>query len=354
MKKLMLILLFSIPFFVFSQEIAGNWYGRADVMLQGNHSNYMAELSLKQRGNQVEGVMGYYFKNQYHSFIVRGSFDARTRTVKINDIPIMYYNSSASMPAVHCTMDFEAQLSVSKLKSSMKGYFLSEEKYRYTCPDIDIRLTKNTLENPDSVVFAAGSSNQIWKPAPFDVVVGAAPIASAATANEAMETKSSEKSIALAQPSRTLDSVKSSGSSSVNSSAGSPLVLAPKKEIEVPASLQSSFQERKTFLINEILVDSDSIRVSLYDNGDIDGDTVSVFYNKVPVLIRQGLDAQGINLYFKLDPTQSVHEISLYAENLGSIPPNTALMIIHDGFNRYELFSTSNMNLNGTVRIRRR
>jgi hypothetical protein len=298
------------------------------VMLQGNHSNYLAEMSLKQRGNQVEGVMGYYFKNQYHSFIVRGSFDARTRTVKMNDIPIMYYNSSASMPAVHCTMDFEAQLTVSKLKSSMKGYLLSEEKYRYTCPDIDIRLTKNTVENPDSAVFAAGPSSQIWKPAPFDVVIDAAPLAMPATANEGMNARSAETKIALAQ--------------------------APKKEIEVPASLQASFQERKTFLVNEILVDSDSIRVSLYDNGDIDGDTVSVFYNKVPVLIKQGLDAQGINLYLKLDPTRAVHEISLFAENLGSIPPNTALMIIHDGFNRFELFSTSNLNLNGTIRIRRR
>jgi hypothetical protein len=44
----------------------------------------------------------------------------------------------------------------------------------------------------------------------------------------------------------------------------------------------------------------------------------------------------------------------MFAENLGRIPPNTALMIIHDGIQRHEIFLTSTLNSNGTVRIRRK
>ncbi|MEI9959262.1 MAG: hypothetical protein WDM90_23780 [Ferruginibacter sp.] len=39
----------------------------------------------------------------------------------------------------------------------------------------------------------------------------------------------------------------------------------------------------------------------------------------------------------------------MYAENLGTIPPNTALMIIYDGKKRYEINISSTKNSNGVV-----
>ncbi|MFZ9660367.1 MAG: hypothetical protein ACO29O_00700 [Chitinophagaceae bacterium] len=113
-------------------------------------------------------------------------------------------------------------------------------------------------------------------------------------------------------------------------------------------------EQRKPLISNEIDVNSDSLRITFYDNGDIDGDTVTVFYNKIPVLSNQLLTAQGVNIYLKLDAKMELHEITMYAENLGSIPPNTALMIIYDGQTRHEIFLTSNFFQNGTVRIRKK
>ena len=136
------------------------------------------------------------------------------------------------------------------------------------------------------------------------------------------------------------------------------VVVTPEKVVEVKAAVVpddvKAFNERKTFLVNEIPIESDSIRLTFYDNGDIDGDSISVYYNKVPVLSKQALSAQGINLYLKLDPQTRVHEFSMFAENLGSIPPNTALMVIHDGNNRHEVFMTSSLSLNATVILRRK
>jgi hypothetical protein len=293
-----------MPMLLPAQEISGGWYGRADVLVQGSHSNYLAELNIRQKGKEVEGVMGYYFRNTYQSFIVRGKYDPKTRTVTIPEVPVAYFNASAAMPAVHCMMEFTAQLSVSRMKSSLKGLLMSDAKYRYTCPDIDIRLTRDDDENTDSLLQAFSPANRIWLPAADEMVVSSASV--------------------IAQ-----------------------------KEAPAVANITQSFATRQAFLIREIDVYSDSVRVSIYDNGDVDGDTVSIFYNKAPILVNQGLNTQGVNLYLSLDSTTEVHELSLYAENMGTIPPNTALMIIHDGVNRHELFSTSNETLNGTVRIRR-
>jgi len=301
---LIISVLFLFPLFLNAQSVNGSWYGKAEVILEGSHHNYLTELILKQKGNSVEGVMGYYFKNQYQSFFVRGKYNPKTRLLLIDEVPIVYFGSNEAKPTVNCTMDFEAIFTASKIKSNLKGYFVRTEKYKYTCPDLQLLFTKDDKENTDSVLKEAVAVQRNWQPSKEEVVV-------------------------------------------------TPEVVAAKKADPPPPELEK-FEERKQYIVNDIFVDSDSLRISLYDNGDIDGDTISVFYNKTPIVQHQYLSAQGTNFYLQLDKLTKVHEISMFAENLGSIPPNTALMIIHDGINRYEIFLTSSFTLNGTVRIRRR
>ena len=51
---------------------------------------------------------------------------------------------------------------------------------------------------------------------------------------------------------------------------------------------------------------------------------------------------------------QDVNELIMYADNLGEIPPNTALMIVTDGDNRYEVRITSDLQKSGTIRFVRK
>lgn len=90
--------------------------------------------------------------------------------------------------------------------------------------------------------------------------------------------------------------------------------------------------------IQEILKTTDSfIRISLYDNATIDDDTVSIFVNKVPVVLKKRLSATA-HLFDVLAPEPGKPvEILMQAENLGSIPPNTALMVVETGKRRYEV-----------------
>jgi len=118
--------------------------------------------------------------------------------------------------------------------------------------------------------------------------------------------------------------------------------------------IAESFASRKAVLNRELLVESDSVRLSFYDNGEIDGDSISVFVNHQLVLSHQGLEAKAFNIYLHLDSTRELTEVSMFAENLGSIPPNTALMIVTDGKNRYEVFLSSSLTENATVELRRK
>ena len=52
---------------------------------------------------------------------------------------------------------------------------------------------------------------------------------------------------------------------------------------------------RKIETIQSVDIKSDSILLTLYDNGEIDGDTVSVLLNGKVIMPMQGLSAKAIN-----------------------------------------------------------
>jgi hypothetical protein len=61
------------------------------------------------------------------------------------------------------------------------------------------------------------------------------------------------------------------------------------------------------------------------------------------------LSQKPISITIGIDPAQSHHEIIMVAENLGSIPPNTSIMIITTASNRYEVFISSTEQKNAKV-----
>ena len=117
---------------------------------------------------------------------------------------------------------------------------------------------------------------------------------------------------------------------------------------------EKQFTERKTEVENEIEVESDSLEVDVYDNGEIDGDMVSLFYNQQLILYNQKLTHKSIKIGVKLDPSLEANEITMFAENLGLIPPNTALMVIRDGKNVFNIRLSSTLEKNASIKIKRK
>lgn len=93
--------------------------------------------------------------------------------------------------------------------------------------------------------------------------------------------------------------------------------------------------------IPEIKVDTGQIRLDFYDNGTVDGDSISVLVDNQLIVSHQKLSIKPITAFVTIDLKNTVHEVVMVAENLGSIPPNTALLIITAGDKRYRLFLTS-------------
>jgi hypothetical protein len=102
------------------------------------------------------------------------------------------------------------------------------------------------------------------------------------------------------------------------------------KVIGAPAAEKVS--EEKMTAVQSVFYQSDSLILTLYDNGDVDGDTVSVLMNGSIIFSKQGLTtkANSKTIYTGIGTTDSIMLV-MYAENLGSIPPNTGLLMVQDG-----------------------
>ena len=88
--------------------------------------------------------------------------------------------------------------------------------------------------------------------------------------------------------------------------------------------------------------------LKLYDNGVVDGDTVSVYYDGKLLIDKQRLSEKPIEVTLELKDND-LHELTMFAENLGGIPPNTALIVVTAGSKRYELRSSADLKKNAVL-----
>jgi hypothetical protein len=125
------------------------------------------------------------------------------------------------------------------------------------------------------------------------------------------------------------------------------------KQVERPKIfIPTVTRSRKNELVQAFTVTNEEIHIRLYDNGEIDNDTISVYLDGQLILSNKRLSAAPITYTLKMDETNSEHTLIMVAENLGRIPPNTSLMIVQDGDRRYQVSITSTEQKNAMVRFR--
>ena len=120
----------------------------------------------------------------------------------------------------------------------------------------------------------------------------------------------------------------------------------PPGKITLSRVAESDFEH-----IKEIKVDTGMIRLDFYDNAQIDGDIITVLLNNQPLAANQKLTAKPITIEIKVDLNNKEQEVTMVAENLGDIPPNTALLMITAGNKKYQLYLTSTEKKNAQVRF---
>jgi hypothetical protein len=305
MKKILLLLFVCISVAGRSQSIVGYWYGSGNVNL-ASANNYLLELIVKQNtNNSVQAILSYYFKNSYRSVQVNGVYDPKTRQFALFNIAVPYFGSTSKME-VDCQMDFVATHRIAKAGSNLIGAFVGRDAYRHTCPQIAFDLKLNTdAGNQDSVLLALKNfkeSYQLWTPSAVDTLVA---------------------------------------------------YNVQQRKIE-NFVVNNEYKQRQIDVQNEIEIEGDSVAVDFYDNGEVDGDSISVFFNDQLLGANLRLSTKSVHLDVKLDTTKEFNQLAMFANNLGSLPPNTALMIIYDGGKRHEIRLSSSLDKSGAVRIKRK
>ena len=132
---------------------------------------------------------------------------------------------------------------------------------------------------------------------------------------------------------------------------------AENKQANIPVTkndvVSIPYTQRKIKSLQTIELSTDSLQLSFYDNGVIDGDSISVYVNGENIISNNRLTATATKKTIKLPDVETI-EIILVAENLGTIPPNTGLLIVKDGDKTYQVNFSADLQTNAAIIFKRK
>ena len=149
---------------------------------------------------------------------------------------------------------------------------------------------------------------------------------------------STPHSVDVQKNSTTVQPVETQPMSDSSLKISQPTVIVP-----VPAVLKSRTNE----LLKTLTVNHNTIEIRIYDDGAIDNDTVSVYYDNKLLISKARISDLPVTAKITVDPSEHPHQLVMVAENLGDIPPNTSLLVVVDGDKKYEerIISTEQKNV---------
>jgi hypothetical protein len=113
------------------------------------------------------------------------------------------------------------------------------------------------------------------------------------------------------------------------------------------------YTQRKNRQQEAIDITSDSVVLAFYDNGVVDGDSISVYVNGENIISNNRLTAVATKKTIRLPNVETI-EIILVAENLGTLPPNTGLLVVTDGDKKYHVNFSADLQTNAAIIFKRK
>jgi hypothetical protein len=134
------------------------------------------------------------------------------------------------------------------------------------------------------------------------------------------------------------------------STKDSAVTVLPVEPI-VPSPIEQKYIARKKVFATEIPVSGDSIELHFYDNGQVDGDSISLFLNDKLIFEHIRLTDKAYLIKLAVTDLNTTNELIMVAENLGSISPNTSYMIATIGDQKYEARLESTEGSSALIRL---
>lgn len=350
-KRLLLFLLFVVGLggVTHAQNITGIWRG---YFTTEGMDQYKFEIQVQQSpSNRISGVSYSYLDTRFYGkATLTGSFNRTAQAALLQEIKTVEVRMSGA--SVACIMNCQFAYVKSGNEEFLEGTFTS--KYEKTNADYGTRrggdcgggkIFLRKVPTSDFYVepflrekpTVKKSTTPATPPARPPVARKAAP-KNNTTATAKPPVKKQEEPVA---PKRTEVKVDAPP-------VETPKVAVKPKVIDIPTQTRS----RENELVKTLTLNNDEVVVKLYDNGEIDDDTISVYMDNQLILAHKRLSTVPITVNLKMDEANPDHVLVMVAENLGRIPPNTSLMIVQDGDKRYEVRITSTEQKNAMVRFR--
>ncbi len=310
---------------IHSQMITGVWKGKIN--------RQKAEVKIIQNGDSLTGTSYYYESpSSFRRYSIKGYFDATTNEAVWWDDQLIEEKNGKSTPGkvpllsradFNCPGDGRMMLNgkTGKLEDETPGGDVHLDKIEEgSFTDEWTNVIDTYLTGGNDPYFIDSVENIAGKPS------GRAPIAMTAPKPFAVEPKTT--TIA-----------------SENHPAPVPV------EVPKAQTVQEKFTSRKKTFTKEIPVSGDSIELRFYDNAEIDGDSISLFLNDKLIFQHIRLTGQAYTIKLAVGDLNDSNELTMVAENLGSIPPNTSYMVVMIGNTRYDARLESTEGSSAMVRF---
>ena len=373
-----IILAFLLPLSAFCQDITGIWRG---YFTTESGDQYKYELQIDQsKKNSISGVSYSYLDTRFYGkATLSGSYIKANKTALVQEVKTVEVKMVGG--SFTCIMKCLFTYSVSGKEEFLDGTFSS----MYEKSDAGFGIKRGGDCGGGSVHLRKVTTSDFYvepflrdkiKPINIDTVetkpttkkpetTTTKPTPAKAQKKPVAKTTSTKKPISktntVAKKTTTpkkpvTTTTKQSTVSSKPRKDSIQRTIAPivvEKPIEHPKiNIPITTRSRQNELVQTLTVTNDEINVRLYDNGEIDGDTISVYLDGKLLVMNKMLSKVPITVTLKMDETNSEHTLVMVAENMGRIPPNTSLMIVQDGDKRYQVSITSTEQKNAMVRFR--
>ena len=326
-----------------AQPITGVWKGKID--------RRNVELKIVKNGDSLTGTSYYYTSaNNFRRYAIKGYFDPTDNSVVWWDDQLIEEKSGNSLLPKRTATSYISNADFNcpgGTKMYLTGKAALKEKPDEEDATVDLQkfITPFFRDEWDYVIenYTVGAND----PYLIDSIEKLAfnrPVAPPVT--EKPDPKRPEKEVVVQPKKQIFIPVPASKPSLKNLSKpiSEPLTKAP-------LTNEQKFKTRTRQLVQEIPVTGDSLELRFYDNAEIDGDSIAVFLNDKMLAEHIRLSDTAFIIKLPVATLQPSNDLVMVAENLGSIPPNTSLMIAMVAGKRYEARLASTEGSSALVRF---
>lgn len=339
------IFIFSLlPFqHILSQDITGLWKGSLYNDTTQKYIPY--ELAISEENGKLSGY-------SYTVFDIDGKPELGVKKVKIkrkdNEFIIedekLIYNTYTAPPPRGVHQASKLALSMEDTLMVLSGVWQTNRTIKYRPLSGTIRVQRNADFKAAELFKKLEELNQTkdLSFAPKEKIVEPVIEKTLDPINTTAVTK--EKTDAPVKKSPELTSI-----------ASKPSVPAPVIAKNIVQIAAADVAKRKVVNTQEVYFTADSLTLTLYDNGEVDGDVVSVLLNGKMLFEKAALTTKPNRKTIYIDKTGADSlQLVMYAENLGSIPPNTGILVVNDGEAIYEVRFSADLQTNAAILLRRK